>query len=347
MERASTGRSGPHDQPSAADESLRWFVRLRSGDATDEDRRRFQAWLKKQQSHREEFDKLTGLWSELDEAGPLLEQELDRADAELKLAENPSVPCKRRWSVYGLSTALAASLLLVIAGGWWFAGRAEITEYRTAKGEQQTVALPDGSRMVLNTETAVTAETSLFRRTMMLHKGEALFVVAHETRRPFEVVAGGGMVRDIGTQFAVRREPEQVTVTVVEGAVEVQSSIERAQTQRGRVLTAGERVSYGEEGGLSPVAMVDIPASTAWTVGQIMFEQRPLAEVIRELGRYQQVEIRVLDPHLGELKISGRFGLHDREGFLRAVEATAPVKLTRVNADLIVMEELRISSSRR
>lgn len=138
-----------------------------------------------------------------------------------------------------------ASLLAVIAGGWWLAGRAEIAEYRTIKGEQRTVMLSDGSRLILNTETSVTTELSMLTRTVVLHQGEALFVVAHDGRRPFKAEADNETVRDIGTRFAVRRDRKQVTVSVVEGSVEVQSARESASRQAA-VLTAGEQASYGE-----------------------------------------------------------------------------------------------------
>jgi transmembrane sensor len=332
-------QSGPDGCPPAAEEALYWFVRLRAGDVTSEDLARYQAWRDAQASGGDEFDKLTEIWNDLDEVGPLFERETDRAENESRSTglRRPIVQseCRRR---YGWSGALAASLLSVLVGGWWFADRSDIAEYRTAKGEQRTVMLSDGSRLILNTETSVTTELSMLSRTAVIHQGEAFFVVAHDDWKPFRVEAGNGTVQDIGTQFAVRRDPQQVTVSVVEGAVEVESTSEPASKQV-IVLNAGEQASYGETGGLSSVTTVDVAAVTAWTTGELVFEQRPLAEVVREIGRYHQGEIRVLDPRLSDRKISGRFNLRDREAFLRAVTAATRAKFTHTDDNIIILTE--------
>jgi transmembrane sensor len=339
MEETGTEQYGPVGGPPAAEDALYWFVRLRADDATYEDHARFQAWRAGQASRGVEFDKLTEIWNDLDEVGPLFEREADRAERESKsTGRRRSVVHPEFRRGYGWSAALAASLFAVIGGGWWFAGRTDIAEYRTARGEQRTVMLPDGSRLILNTETSVTTELSMLARTAVLHRGEAFFVVAHNGWKPFTVEAGNGTVRDIGTQFTVRRDPEQVTVSVVEGAVEVESASEPASKQA-TVLTAGEQASYGEAGGLSATTTVDVATVTAWTTGELVFEQRPLAEVVREIGRYHQGEIRVLGPRLSDRKISGRFNLRDREAFLRAVTAATQAKSSHTDKNVIILSE--------
>ena len=339
-EETGAGQPGSDDRRSATEEALHWFVRLRAGEITDGDRTRFQVWRDGHVYRREEFDKLTEIWDDLDDIAPLLEREVDRAEAESQpTGRRFSTPRQERRSGYGWSAALVASLLAVMADGWWFAGRADIAEYRTARGEQRTVMLSDGSRLILNTETSVTTELSMFARTVALHQGEVLFVVAHDDRKPFRVEAGNGIVRDIGTQFTVRRDQERVTVSVLEGAVEVQSSNERVSVKQGRTLTAGEQTSYGAEGEFSSVTTVDIAAVTAWTTGEIIFEQRPLAEVVQEFGRYHRGEIRVLDPRLSERQISGRFNLRDREAFLLAVAAATGAKSAHAGEHVIILSE--------
>ncbi len=336
------------DQLSTADQALRWFVRFRSGDATVADRRKFQSWVRSDPSHQQEFEKISRLWIDLDETKPLLADELKRVVADGKSEAHRSLERHAgRWSTYGLSSALAASLMLFIAVGWWMVDRPETAVYRTVKGEQRTVALPDGSRVILNTDTAVTTQLSSSRRGVILHRGEAFFVVSHDKQRSFEVEAGRGVIRDIGTQFTVRRQLEQVTVTVVEGAVEVQGLSEKIGIAPGQLLTAGDKTSYGADGFLAPVEKIDIAVSTAWMEGKVLFDHRPLAEVIQEIGRYQEGEIRVLDPRLNDLTVSGVFGVDDRDGFLRALETAIPVKSTRVNTRLVVLEKSDFPSPRR
>ncbi|MGC4097092.1 MAG: FecR family protein [Nitrospira sp.] len=337
----------PSNKSSVADEALQWFALLKSGDAMEADRRQFQLWLDAAALHRQEFEKLKALWTDLDEIRPLVQEEL----AEMALP--PVVPAPRQrsrqfhtWRGGWLSAAVAACLLVVVGAGWWFATRVNVTEYHTAKGEQRSVTLVDGSAIMLNTESRVRTEFSFTHRRVVLQEGEAFFTVSHEKTRPFEVMAGLGVVRDIGTQFLVRRQEKLVTVTVVGGAVEVRAGMDMASSgASARVLTVGEQLSYGGDGKLSAVTSASLVVSTAWMDGKLLFEKRPLSEVVREIGRYQDGEIRILDPAIATLNVSGAFSIHDLDGFLKALERAMPVKVSRINRDLVILEKSPPTSS--
>jgi FecR protein. len=100
--------------------------------------------------------------------------------------------------------ASAASLLfavgLGIKEGWPLVdGRV----LQTAKGELRQITLADGSLIELNSDTELAVHYSWLGRSLELVRGEALFSVAPGKWRPFEVSAGGGKLRDIGTRFDV------------------------------------------------------------------------------------------------------------------------------------------------
>src|SRR6185295_4589714 len=71
-------------EPSIADQALRWFVLLHSGNETGADRQDFQSWLEANEMHHQEFEKVSSLWRELDAAKPLLHDELTRVDIDWK-----------------------------------------------------------------------------------------------------------------------------------------------------------------------------------------------------------------------------------------------------------------------
>ncbi|MCS6286523.1 MAG: FecR family protein [Nitrospira sp.] len=341
MNRMAGGHKESSAHESSADRAVQWFVLLRSGCATFADRREFQLWIDADAVHRKEFDRCASLWDELDSAKPLLRKELARValDWERVLAR-PGFRTVWSWSSVRFSSVLAALVVVVIMAGWWFTTGFETGAYRTAKGERRIVTLSDGSVVTLNTGTVMTTAFSRSKRAVSLLEGEALFSVSHAGGRPFEVLAGNRIVRDIGTQFVVRMLEQSVMVTVVEGAVEVQRS-EASSDQVWQRLTAGEQLAYGLSGAISPVKPVSLAEATAWIDGKIMFEDRPLSEVIQEVGRYQRGEIRILDPRIGALKVSGVFEVDDRMGFLNALERAAPVVVSYVNGAVVVLEEKR------
>lgn len=133
----------------------------------------------------------------------------------LKEAEAPPRRFNRVW-------AAAAAVVLAIglsAGAWLLHSGG--THYRTQVGEQRDVILPDGSKVTLNTDTALAVRYSDERRYIVLERGEALFVVKHDTGRPFDVAAGDTLTRALGTEFNVDMRSSKVTVSVLEGAVRV------------------------------------------------------------------------------------------------------------------------------
>jgi transmembrane sensor len=322
---------------STAEDALRWFVRLQSGDVSEQERCIFRLWLEENEAHRREFNRIENLWTDLDrlvdKPFPPLEQAVEYWQAK---GPHPSQQSHPRRSLFRLSIALA----VVVAGTyWWTFLKTEIIELRTATGEQRTVTLPDGSTIILNTGTSATIRLSGMERRVVLKEGEIWLAVAHETRRPFEVVAGNGTIRDIGTQFSIRTQSDRVIVVVAEGVVAVAAQAAQDIAGERHVVTKGHRVWYDHAGRMSAIEPVDVNVATAWRHGRLVFQAMPLAEVLREVARYRTDEVRLLDAGLADLKVSGVFHSRDLDGFLQALEHAVPVKATRVNQRLVILEQ--------
>src|SRR3546814_7268470 len=173
--------------------------------------------------------------------------------------------------------------------------------YATDLGEQRTERLPDGTRIILNTQTAVEVRYSRQRREIALQHGEAMFEVAHDAARPFVVATGDGSVTALGTRFQVRNEGAGAIVTLLEGSVEVTSQADRRQ------LKPGEQARYGAGAMGIDVRQIDPPATTSWLQGRLDFSGLPLAEAISEANRYSGVKLRLGDPRLADLPVGGSF----------------------------------------
>ncbi|PWB30561.1 iron dicitrate transport regulator FecR [Pseudomonas sp. SDI] len=209
-----------------------------------------------------------------------------------------AVPQRRRhWS-----RALAASLLLALVGyGGWQQAPALLADYHTGTGQRQTVTLADGSRVTLNSASAFSVSYSGEQRRVSLKAGEALFEPA-EDARPFVVDSGAEQVQGSGAVFSVRRTGSGTAVVVTRGQAQL-----------------GEQVLQRNP---------NAEALTAWQRGKLIFNGRPLREVIAELERYQHGRIVMSDGQLGALQVSGVFDLNDPEGLLRTLEQRYALKVT-------------------
>ena len=134
------------------------------------------------------------------------------------------VPEVRRTHIYG---RWAAAAVIVVAIGLAFAAvylQVRPVQYETAVSEQRDVLLADGSRITLNTDTALTVRYAATSRRVELARGEAIFAVKHDVARPFEVVAGQTVTRALGTEFNVDRRSDRIRVSVIEGVVRVSAA---------------------------------------------------------------------------------------------------------------------------
>jgi len=201
-------------------------------------------------------------------------------------------------------------------------------DHITSAAERRTIYLSDGSAVVLNGNTALSASMSAQERRLFLYKGQAHFKVSKDTTRPFIVEARNGRSVAIGTEFDVDIRADRVVVTVTEGVVAVSNTLrtddERAETAEVKV---NQRVSYADSGSLSNPETVDAEPETAWRRGKLIFDEQPLGDVISALERYHSGKIIVANSALYSLRITGVFDLNHPETVLHMIGATLPVSV--------------------
>ncbi|MGH8782819.1 FecR family protein [Paraburkholderia sp.] len=228
----------------------------------------------------------------------------------------PTAPARtnRRWGGW-----VSGAFALSVAAAFWIANP-ELSQQdgESAVGQQMTLTLDDGSRVLLNTGSAIHFANRLRSREVVLEQGEALFSVAHNALRPFHVQAGFAHIRDIGTQFSVRLRDTGVDVAVLEGRV----AITLPKQTEPVLLTANEAIHTD---GLQRVQRRDPGMLTEWKDHRLDFDRTPLAEVVRELQRYRTAPIVLTDARVGWALISGGGSNADPDRLLKTLPEIAPV----------------------
>lgn len=218
------------------------------------------------------------------------------------------------------AASIAASVAVVAVAAFLWRGYG-VQTYSTGVGEQHTAKLDDGSFVTLNTNTIIEADFSEHTRNIRLIRGEALFVVAHDSTRPFWVRAGDAAVRAVGTEFDVRRRAESTDVSVVEGVVQVttldapawadSTAKVAAQTTASLTTQAPLRLAAGEEAKVSSGRVIksahpSVENSLSWRQRRLKFLNAPLWEIADELNRYNKVQV-IVEGAAREKKFSGVF----------------------------------------
>ncbi|WP_330969628.1 FecR family protein, partial [Lysobacter sp. A3-1-A15] len=226
----------------------------------------------------------------------------------------------RSAGIVGRLAAVAATLAIAAGAAWWTlrpvaAPVEESVAHATAVGEQRQVVLEDGTRMVLDTDSRVRVRFGVDARAVVVEQGRVQFEVGRDPARPFRVEVGAGVVRDIGTTFQVARRGDASQVALVDGVVVVSGTGRDSIT-----LAPGQQVALSAEGRLGEVAAMDQASAVGWPKGELVFQQRPLSSLLEEMNRYSTTQVRLADPALGDIRVSGVFHMHDQAALVAALE---------------------------
>ncbi|MNZ26931.1 fec operon regulator FecR [compost metagenome] len=218
------------------------------------------------------------------------------------------------------ATTLGALLVFAVGLAAWLDPAWRSEHYATAIGQRQSLELADGSRITLDGASRLEVSWHLRSRRVELQAGQALFDVTPARHRPFRVTAGPAEVQVVGTRFNLDRQADDLRVTVSAGRVAVRGTADSTQ------LVAGDQVLV-RAGQLEPKRQVDAERFSAWQNGRQVFQRTPLREVLAALQRYRAAPIRLDDPALAELPVSGVFDSREPERLLALLPRILPVAL--------------------
>lgn len=308
-----------------------WIARLHGDDCSSATEAGFREWLKADPMNERAFELSTDVWED--------SANLRRV---VPFAHEVAKTRSRRFRVLAPVALAAAALVLAVVWLVYWVPETVVT----GVGEQRLLALEDGSRVFLNTATRVAVRYSEQRRLVELESGEALFDVAKDVNRPFIVQVGDRQIRAVGTSFVVRRDDEQLAVTLVEGKVSVKPAplADSEKVPKGQdetkaaarlptaqrdaagsaeiiTLVAGQRLIIPASQ-IAQVDTVSVDKATAWRRGQVILDDTPLANAIMEMNRYNARKLVVENPKANDLIVNGLFQAGDSLSFANAVAQT-------------------------
>jgi transmembrane sensor len=302
-------------------EAVGWYARLCSGSASAADQLAWRRWHDQHPDHRHAWQRIESMRQTLQQVPAAI------AMPSLRLAAGGP---RRRQALRGV--LLLASTGTLAYASYRYAEQRGLAaplmaDFRTGIGQQRRLTLADGSLLVLNTGSAADVRFSATERVVRLWSGEILIETAKHRQapgadpRPFIVDSAHGRVTALGTRFTVRRFDGHTEVAVLDDAVELRAA---AAPQRPVLLRAGQQASFNGE-------RVDAPRAAdgnagQWQSGNLLVDDRSLAEVLAELSRYRRGHLGC-DASVAGLRISGVFPLADTDRALALLAQTFPLRV--------------------
>lgn len=278
-------------------EARDWLLVLTSGRATTDDASGFKQWCGQSTAHAQAFAETRLLWENLGTAA--------RNQREREQAVGKRARMSRRAFLGGAVAASAALLVARSPLNLWPSLPDVMADYRTATGEQRQIELSPGVVVEMNTQTAMNVRMSEGRAVgIELLTGEIQLQVSGEHAGNFEVNAlQGGIHAASGTLCNVRCLDGRVQVTGLDGNIRV------AYQGRSEELGRAQQAGYSSEG-LSPVAPADTDEAIAWRRRVLVFDNRPLSDVIAEINRYRPGKIILTNDELASRKVHAQVSLN-------------------------------------
>ena len=323
------------------EEAARWIVRLEDGDATAQEQAEFRTWYAQSVQHRTSIEHLNKLWGGLDILDSLNDIAVsgDIQESLKQRTHRIEYPVIRRVAAWSIAVSIA---ILAIGTSYQlniFSNPNFEATYETAIGEQEVVNLPDGSKIILNTDSVARVKYSHSAPDIYIASGETFFDVAKDKSKPFTVRTKKHLVTAVGTAFSVSLLNDQVEVVVTEGRVVISSvpllpvedrgpseDITQApetliEVTAGQSVTSTRRIERIDK--IEPEAIEQI---LDWRDGIISFTGEPLEEVIASISPYTSLTIEIDGEGLKQQPIGGYFKVGETVALFEALKLMANIK---------------------
>jgi transmembrane sensor len=321
-----------------------WIVQLTSSDAAEREQAQsgFEAWKKQHPLHAEAAASLQQVIGRVNEVRVTTHGNPEPAHAALKAALTKESRSRRRIRKTIATLAIAFALLLPA----WpllqiYPPAYLMADLRTTAGQWETHNLPDGTRITLNSISAVNLHFDTERRMLELIKGEILIDVAQDADRPFLVETEEGSIQALGTRFVVDRREQTTILTMLESKVSVQTAKQRAEhSQESTLVQAGERIHITSRG-VSPAETIDThTVSDTWQYRHLVVQDRPLTEVLDELNRHRRGRILYDHAQLQGINMAVVLPLNDTDRALQLLVDSLPAIRVRTLTPYLVLVDL-------
>lgn len=324
------------DDTAVRKQAVAWYARLCSGSANDADRQAWQRWHAAHPEHRRAWQRIEAMRATLQQAPADIASPVLRA----RLAAGGQ---GRRQVLRGVLLAASTGTFGYLS---WQAAQERglvqplLADYSTGVGRQRRVELPDGSLLIMNTNSAVDVRFDAHARRVLLLSGEILVETARHRQaadapadpRPFIVDTRQGLVRALGTRFTVRQFDHHAQVAVLDDVVELRAAQLPGKTV---IVRAGQQARL-MAGAIDAPQQADESAGL-WHTGSLLVNNRSLGEVVAELARYRRGRL-ACDPRVAQLRISGVFPLADTDRALLLLVQSFPLRMRSVTRYWVSLE---------
>lgn len=302
--------------PRVVKQAIHWLLKLRESGNNPLLQHQCEQWRAAHQEHELAWQRVQSLHQELNLRA------VPGAGVALQTLESSTQRLQRRQALKLLSG------VVMLGSAAWLGKDVDAlsnwtSDYASATGERRSFALPDGSVLQLNTDSAADLAFDARQRLIRLKRGEMMLTCANDTAsavgRPLLVQTRHALLEGFDGRFVVRQDDTCTQISVSQGNVALHAP--------GALqwVTAGQSLRVDAQG-VSLLQQPDMDAG-AWTEGLIVTRDMRLRDFLAEVGRYRHGIVSCSD-EIADLRLSGVFRLEDTDQLLQLLPQTLPVNVS-------------------
>ncbi|WP_286235007.1 FecR family protein [Thalassotalea sediminis] len=303
-----------------------WISRLNRG-LTDEEKPQLIAWINQDPAHHKAIYKFASFFDNIAQLEEL----------------NGVFPLENKPTLWSSTVIIPVLLLLTIAISAAYASYQWIQQlnsspavhvYTTNVGESRQFTLPDGSTVLLNSNSKLNVNYSNKARKVDLVYGEGQFDVVKNADKPFTVIAGKKAFTALGTIFNVEKSNEaDMELIVTEGSVLISDAFianeqlkqrmlnEQQKINSRDIITASEKahVENAVNQRVTTLTANELAKTLSWQQGMLIFDGESLFNVLQEVSRYTDIQFEILSSDIANIEISGTYNTGDIDALLSSL----------------------------
>jgi transmembrane sensor len=326
------------------DEQAAYWLRVLRDEPTLEQHATFLKWMNASPRHVNEF----AFAQEVDNRLQRFHR-VHHVDVDALIERSKQERRFRQWRAWTARIAASIAVLGVLSA-------AVVIRHRTpetyiTREKQHLIDLADGSVVALNAQSQMRVVFSDETRDLYLERGQGIFRVRHDAKRPFRVHAGTAVVEAIGTQFDVCVAGDRTMVAVVEGVVQLKSGSSTTSATEEEsipvglpILSAGQSATIRHDGYTEEVKAIDVVAATAWRQAQeqLEFKNEPLAQIASEFNRHNAMpKLRIQGDELRARRFILVFKNSSPQSLLNYMAQDPALEFVREGDDILIRERNR------
>lgn len=271
--------------------------RLTDHTVSSEHRNIIRNWLTSSSNIPEKDAAMREIWLETKaEADDSTQLSLQKTIRKIQHTDHQAIKISLRNRLLRYTAILILPLITGMAA-WWLAkseyAEPEMIECYVPNGKQETIELPDGSFIQVNSGSLLIYPRKFSEKKRAVYlSGEANFKVAKNPHKPFIVSTGPLKVEVLGTKFNIESYPdnERITTTLENGSVKIYKN---SEPEKAIIMKPDEQVIYNGQNQTFSINWVEASDCSAWTQGELRFANQPLHEILTTMERKYNVHIKL------------------------------------------------------